>query len=114
MGKRLLMVMLVAVAGCAPATEWTRVNTGQPQMMADEKQCEGIADNQVSLEMSSSHALFPPYTDTLYVMGARSATGGHSYESSYSREGPRKYELVDYCMTQRGYTLTPIAPRPAG
>lgn len=112
--RRLLMVTgVLAVAACAPQVEWVKASATPAQAAADEKQCDDIAYNEASLEMTSSHPLYPPETDTLYVPSGGNMSG-HGPKASYSREGARAYELASYCMKQRGYTLEQVAPRQAG
>jgi hypothetical protein len=104
---------LAAVAGCAPSVEWAKAGAGPVQAAADEKQCDDMAVDEASIEMMSSHSLYPPETDTLYVLGG-GAQGGRGPKPSYSREGARAYEIASYCMQQRGYKLVQVAPKPMG
>lgn len=114
MDKRIATIMVLAIlGGCAPATEWSRAGAGPVQAATDVKQCDALAEHEVGLEMMSSHPLYPPETDTLYVYSGGNASG-HGPKPSYSREGARQYELSAYCMKQRGYTLVQAAPRAAG
>lgn len=114
MDKRVLvMAAVLAVAACAPQVEWVKTSATSAQEAVDEKQCNDIAYNEASLEMMSSHPLYPPETDTLYVPSGGSMSG-RGPKPSYSREGARAYELASYCMKQRGYTLEQVAPRQAG
>ena len=117
MRKRILTILVLGVAGivtgCAPSVEWVKTGASQQQSAADEKQCYATAADEASLEMMSSHPLYPPETDTLYVLSGGMG-GGHGPKPSYSREGARQYELSAYCMKQRGYTLVPTPPKPAG
>jgi hypothetical protein len=111
MDKRIATIAMLAVlGGCAPAVEWNKAGAGPTQAAADEKQCDAIAEHEVGLEMESSHALYPPETETLYAYSGGSMSG-HGPKPSYSREGARQYELASYCMKQRGYTLVQVAPR---
>jgi hypothetical protein len=107
------VAVLVLLGACAPGVSWVKPDAGPAQAAADEKQCNGIAANEASLEMMSSHPLYPPETDTLYALSGGDASG-HGPKPSYSREGARQYELASYCMQQRGYRLVQTAPKPVG
>lgn len=98
-----LFALLVA---CAPTTEWSRANTTPVQRQSDEKDCLGIAEYQALDESSKSRPIYPPYKDTQFTQDGGEDGGGLT--TSYSRRGARVYELSEYCMQQRGYTLVPI------
>lgn len=97
---------LLLLCACAAQTEWTRTDTSAEQRAQDEKQCREQAYWQALDESQATHQLYPPYTGTGFGWGPPF----HPVRSpSYFERGPREYEFTDYCMRQRGYTLTPIA-----
>src|SRR3546814_11716198 len=104
-GRLLMMVAVLAVAACAPHVEWVKTSATPTQEAADEQQCNDIAYNEASLEMMSSHPLYPPGTDPQSVPRGRSMTG-HGPKASYSPEGARDYERDSFCRTQRGLGRT--------
>src|SRR3546814_8469197 len=73
-GRLLMMVAVLAVAACAPHVEWVKTSATPTQEATDEKQCNDIAYNEASLEMMSSHPLYPPETDTPSVPRDRTST----------------------------------------
>jgi len=101
------LALLLALAGCAAPSEWTRPDTPMAQRDRDQKECEDKAYWQALDESQASHPLYPPWTGTGFGWGPPF----HSVESpSYFARGPRQAEFTDYCMRQRGYTLVPLAP----
>lgn len=99
-------LLLLIMAACVPAAEWTRVGTAVAQRNADEKSCLDIASYQAFDESDKSKAIYPPFKDTQFQDGGGDGNGGRG--SSYSLRGARVYELSEYCMQQRGYVLAPI------
>lgn len=106
--KRVIFLLLLTVAACAPKTEYLRPDTTAAQRDADEKDCYRIAAEQALDESYASGPKYPPYRDTQFVEGG-DMNGGGRY-ASYSRRGAREYELAEYCMQQRGYKLVPVKP----
>lgn len=104
MNRIAMAAVLLLLAACAPATQWARNDTAVVQRMADEKDCQGIADWQALDESDKSHPIYPPYRDTQFITGG--FDGGIT--TSYGRRGARAYELAEYCMQQRGYHLEPV------
>lgn len=107
--KYLIAVLgpVALLTGCAATTEWSRPDTTLEQRLADEKECQSIASYQAFDESFSSGPKYPPFTDTQFIQDG-GPDGGGGLGISFSRRGPREYELADYCMRQRGYTLVPI------
>lgn len=101
-----VLLLLFVTAACAPTTEWARNDTSPEQRQKDEKECQDIANWQALDESDKSRPIYPPYRDTQFIYGGDENGGGIS--TSYSRRGPRMYELAEYCMQQRGYRLQPI------
>jgi hypothetical protein len=101
-------LLLLAIAACAPATEWTRAGTPMGQRKADEKSCLDIANYQAFDESNMSKAIYPPYKDTQFSEGGGGDGDGSGRGTSYSQRGARVYELSEYCMQQRGYALVPV------
>lgn len=99
----LLPVLLIA---CAPETKWSRPDITPAQLAADQKACDDLAAWQALDESFASGPKYPPLRDTQFIYGQDEDGGGVS--SSYSRRGPRQYELSAYCMEQRGYSLVPV------
>lgn len=97
------MVMLLSVAACAPATEYVRPSMTAAQRDADEKACLDEAQSHALEESFSSHPLYPPLLDTMYVDEGGADGGGRNV--SFTRRSARVYELTKYCMEQRGYKL---------
>jgi hypothetical protein len=95
--------MVLLMGACAPATEYTRPNMTVAQRNADEKACLDRAQSQALDESFSSHPLYPPLRDTMYVDEGGPDGGGRNV--SFTRRGARVYELTEYCMEQRGYKL---------
>lgn len=104
------LLLLLAFAACAPTTEWARAGTSPEQRQKDEKECQDIANWQALDESDKSRPIYPPFRDTQFIIGGDDDGGG--MVTSYSRRGPRMYELAAYCMEQRGYHLQPIAKAP--
>ena len=98
--------MLLALAGCATPTEWTRSGTPATQRDRDLKACTEKAQWEALDESQSSHPLYPPWTGT----GFGWWPFGPVESPSYFSRGPREAEITDYCMKQRGYALTPVVP----
>ncbi|MFC3674740.1 hypothetical protein [Ferrovibrio xuzhouensis] len=101
----LLPGLLLALAGCATPTEWTKPGTPVAQRDQDQKQCSDKAYWQALDESQSSHPLYPPYTGTGFGWGP---PFGPVESPSYFSRGPREAEFIAYCMQQRGYSLTPL------
>ncbi|HEX6958927.1 MAG TPA: hypothetical protein VF194_13155 [Ferrovibrio sp.] len=106
--KRMIILLLLSAAACAPKTEYIRPDTAVTQRDADEKDCYRIANDQALEESYASHPIFPPYRETQFVEGG-DENGGGRY-ASYGRRGARVYELAEYCMEQRGYKLVQVRP----
>lgn len=106
--NKLALVCLLMVAACAPATRWSRPDTADAQRLADEKNCEEIAAEQALDESFASGPKYPPYRDTQFILDGGGEDGGSGPVASYSRRGPRQYELAVYCMEQRGSKLVPV------
>jgi hypothetical protein len=104
--RAILLGGLLVLAACATPTEWTKPDTPVAQRDKDEKECTSKARWQALDESQSSHPLYPPYTGT----GFSSWPFGPVESPSYFARGPREAEFIDYCMKERGYTLTPITP----
>ncbi|MFN4312097.1 MAG: hypothetical protein ACK4FK_16055 [Ferrovibrio sp.] len=108
-----MLLLPLLLAACATAqTEWVRSDTPPAQRDRDEKECTEIASRQAFDESMSSKPLYPPWTGTGFNRGAPPWSPfyrGHESPSYFDR-GPRQYELADYCMRQRGYTLQNITP----
>lgn len=102
----LSLLSLLSLIACAPATEWARPDTTPAQIAADQKACDSIAAAQALDESFASGPKYPPLRDTQFMYGRDDDGGGVS--SSYTRRGPRLYELAEYCMQQRGYRLVPV------
>lgn len=103
---RPVILLVFAVAACSPTTEWAREDTSLAQRQNDEKACQEIASWQALDESDKSRPIYPPYRDTQFILGG--GADGADHTTSYSRRGPRMYELAEYCMQQRGYHLVPI------
>lgn len=101
-------LLLLALAACAPDTEWARAGTPVAQRNADEKSCLDIANYQAFDESTKSKAVYPPYKDTQFTEGGGGDSDSGGRGTSYSQRGPRVYELSEYCMQQRGYALVPV------
>lgn len=111
--RRALLLPLCLAACVTAQTEWVRSDTTMAQRDNDEKECGQIAARQALDESSSSHPLYPPWTGTGFNQGfPGSPFFGGNESPSYFARGPRQYELTDYCMRQRGYTLQSITPKP--
>ena len=98
--------LLALLAACAPATEWSRPDTAPAQVAADQKACDDLAAYQALDESFASGPKYPPLRDTQFIYGGNGDGGG--IITSYSRRGPRQYELAEYCMQQRGYRAVPV------
>jgi len=110
MRTRSLFILLAAglpLAACAPATEYVRAGVTVQQRDADEQDCGRIAAWQALDESFGSRPKYPPYRDTQFIQDGGMQGGGLT--TSYSRRGPRQYELTEYCMQQRGYKLMSVA-----
>jgi hypothetical protein len=111
-GRAVVLAVLLALAGpwlagCARTPmEWTRAGTPADQRDRDQKDCTSKARWQAFEESQSSHPLYPPWTGT----GFSSWPFAPVESPSYFARGPREAEFIDYCMKQRGYALTPVAP----
>lgn len=110
MRRGVAILLLLALAACAPRTEWARGDTSLEQRQKDEKECQDIANWQALDESDKSKPIYPPYRDTQFMYGG--GDHGGDITTSYTRRGARMYELAEYCMQQRGYHLQPIAQRP--
>ena len=108
MKRAVVMSLLLGFAACAPTTEWARVDTPLEQRQKDEKECQDIANWQALDESDKTRPIYPPFRDTQFIVGGDEDGG---ITSSYTRRGPRMYELAEYCMQQRGYHLQPIAKK---
>lgn len=108
MKVRLLVCMVPGLLlACAASTEWSRPDTTPAQLAADQKACDDLAAWQALDESFASGPKYPPLRDTQFVIdGDGEGSGG--LNASYSRRGPRQYELSVYCMEQRGYSLVPV------
>src|SRR5690606_11796944 len=102
------VAVLLSFAACAPSTEWSRADTTPEQLAADERACAEIAQYQALDESFASGPKYPPLRDTQFIMDSDAEGGGGGMVASYSRRGPREYELTEYCMQQRGYQLVPV------
>lgn len=98
--------LLLTLGACAPATEYIRPDMTVAQRDADEKACGDQAQSQALEESFSSHPLYPPLRDTMFVDEGGPDGGGRNV--SFTRRGARIYELTEYCMQQRGYHLVPV------
>lgn len=103
------MLLLLGLAACAPSTEWARADTALEQRQKDEKDCHDIASWQALDESDKTRPIYPPFRDTQFMESGGEDGGGVT--TSYTRRGPRMYELSIYCMEQRGYHLRPIAQK---
>ncbi|MBS4044971.1 MAG: hypothetical protein KG075_01420 [Alphaproteobacteria bacterium] len=103
-------LLFLGVVACSPSTEWARHGTSPEQRQTDEKECHDIASWQALDESDKSRPIYPPYRDTQFLESG--GEDGSAGTTSYSRRGPRMYELSIYCMEQRGYHLQPIAKKP--
>lgn len=99
--------VILAASACAPSTEWSRAETTQMQLAADEKSCSDIAAYQALDESFASGPKYPPLRDTQFTLDG-GEDGSGALTASYSRRGAREYELTEYCMQQRGYQLVPV------
>lgn len=108
-----LLLPALLLTGCTfgTGTEYWRADLTPEQLAKDEKACREIAQEQAFEESFHAGPIFPPLRDTQFVYGGGDEDGGGVY-ASISRRGPREYELAEYCMLQRGYTLVPIKPKP--
>lgn len=106
--KRMAILVMLAASACTPTTEWVRAGTTLAQRQHDERACERIAAEQALDESFASGPIYPPYRDTQFTIDAGGENGGGGPTASYSRRGPRQYELAAYCMEQRGYRLVPV------
>lgn len=109
MSRPAAMFLLLAFAACTPSTEWARADTTLDQRQKDEKDCHDIASWQALDESDKTRPIYPPYRDTQFMESG--GEDGSAGTTSYSRRGPRMYELSIYCMEQRGYHLQPIAKK---
>lgn len=103
------ILLLLGFAACAPSTEWARADTALEQRQKDEKDCHDIASWQALDESDKTRPIYPPFRDTQFMESG--GEDGSAGTTSYSRRGPRMYELSIYCMEQRGYYLQPIAKK---
>ncbi|MFN4166074.1 MAG: hypothetical protein ACK4GK_15970 [Ferrovibrio sp.] len=111
--KRILLLVPLLSACATAQTEWVRSDTTMAQRDRDEKECGEIAAGQALDESMSSGPLYPPWTGTGFNRGFPWSPFYRGHESpSYFDRGPRQYELTEYCMRQRGYTLQKITPAP--
>jgi len=108
MRHEIALLSLLVLASCAPTTEWARTETSLEQRQKDEKECQDIANWQALDESDKTRPIYPPFRDTQFIVGGDEDGG---ITSSYTRRGPRMYELAEYCMQQRGYHLQPIAKK---
>lgn len=99
--------VILLLAACAPTTEWVRADTDAARRNADQADCDAIAAWQALDESAAAGPKYPPYRDTQFIVDSGNDGGGIT--TSYSRRGPRQYELAEYCMQQRGYRLVPLA-----
>lgn len=106
MSRPAAMLLLLAFTACAPSTEWARADTTLEQRQRDEKDCHDIANWQALDESDKTRPIYPPYRDTQFMESG--GEDGSAGTTSYTRRGPRMYELSIYCMEQRGYHLQPI------
>jgi hypothetical protein len=104
------LLLLLGCVACSPSTEWARSDTSPEQRQKDEKECHDIASWQALDESDKSRPIYPPYRDTQFLESG--GEDGSAGTTSYSRRGPRMYELSIYCMEQRGYHLQPIVKKP--
>lgn len=100
------LILSIPLLACAPSTEWSRAETSAAQQATDEKACDDLAAWQALDESFASGPKYPPLRDTQFIYGGDGEGGG--IITSYSRRGPRQYELAEYCMQQRGYSLVPV------
>ncbi len=102
----------LSLAGCTfgTGTEYWRADITPENLARDEQACREIAREQAFEESFHAGPIYPPLRDTQFVYGGGDEDGGGIY-ASISRRGPREYELTEYCMLQRGYTLVPIKPK---
>lgn len=111
MRRHACLIALLLLAACAGAdTEWARSDTAAAQRDSDQRQCQQIADYQAFDESFGGTAKYPPFRDTQFLTGGGGDDGGGGLTVSYSQRGPRLYELTEYCMEQRGYSLRKLAP----
>lgn len=104
-----VQLLLLSITACAPTTEWSRASTDATQRLADEKTCDDTAAWQALDESFASGPKYPPLRDTQFTLDGGDGDGGSAgMTASYSRRGPRQYELAAYCMEQRGYHLVPV------
>lgn len=106
MQRKACLTALLLLAACARTdTEWARLDTAAAQRDSDQRQCQQIADYQAFDESFGGTAKYPPFRDTQFLTGGGGDDGGGGLTVSYSQRGPRIYELAEYCMEQRGYSL---------
>jgi hypothetical protein len=110
MRRCVALVFLLGISACAPTTEWARADASLQQRQKDETECQDIANWQALDESDKTRPIYPPFRDTQFMESG--GEDGSAGTASYSRRGPRMYELAEYCMQQRGYHLQPIAQKP--
>jgi hypothetical protein len=113
MSRHIVILSLLIIAACAPTTERERSGTSLTQRQGDEKACLDIASYQAFDESDKSKPIYPPFKETQFSTdgGGSGGDDGGGITTSYSRRGARVYELMEYCMQQRGYHLVPIAQK---
>jgi len=111
MRRRLFPLLLLAGCTFGTGTEYWRADLTPAQLAKDEQECKAIAQEQAFEESFHAGPIFPPYRDTQFIYGGGGGDDDGGVYASISRRGPREYELAEYCMQQRGYTLVPIKPK---
>ena len=106
--KRLVLVLaLLAAAGCAPM-EWTRSDATQAQMEADMRACRDQAFREASWYW---HGYYGPAGSPFYY-GSFGRSYAWPYYSPFADPwGDRFLEearLTSFCMRAKGYELSPV------
>lgn len=114
-----LLAVLAFMAGCGPALEWTRPDTGLAQARLDSAECGSLARQQAFRESFVYGPVIPgpPYYGPAYYGPGYPWHGrygpGLAYRNDFMWQARRESDLQDFCLRARGYSLTP-ARQPGG